>query len=312
MKPTTTLIAAGLLLGAEAFAVGPTMVSKVLVTGAGGKTGKLVFKKLLENPQFEPVGLARTEKSANALKKSLGDLANKANIVLGDIMDPASLTKCMQGVDSVVLCTSATPNIQYGSLAGVLFLNPIRKIFGKEPLRPKFTFPNGIPEEVDYVGAKNQIDAAKKAGVKKFVFLSSMGGTQPENFLNTLGKDEEGKGGDILLWKRKAEKHLIASGLDYTIIHPGGLLDKPEGQREIIAGINDDLLYRKVRSIPRGDVASVCVAALTTPAAKNRSIDIISLPEGEGTITSDFSSVFSKVKGSCDYTIKDRVPMPAS
>ena len=43
-------------------------------------------------------------------------------------------------------------------------------------------------------------------GVQHFVFLSSMGGTQPENFLNTIGRivgDE--LSGNILLWKRKAE-----------------------------------------------------------------------------------------------------------
>jgi hypothetical protein len=60
--------------------------------------------------------------------------------------------------------------------------------------------------QVDYVGAKLQIDAAKAAGVKKFVFLSSMGGTQPDNFLNTIGKQPDGSGGDILVWKRKAEE----------------------------------------------------------------------------------------------------------
>jgi nucleoside-diphosphate-sugar epimerase len=65
--------------------------------------------------------------------------------------------------------------------------------------------------QVDYVGAKLQIDAAKAAGVKKFVFLSSMGGTQPDNFLNTIGKQPDGSGGDILLWKRKAEEVRILS-----------------------------------------------------------------------------------------------------
>lgn len=57
-----------------------------------------------------------------------------------------------------------------------------------------------------------QIDAAKAAGVKKFVFISSMGGTQPENFLNSIGKQADGSGGDILLWKRKAERYLVESG----------------------------------------------------------------------------------------------------
>ena len=39
---------------------------------------------------------------------------------------------------------------------------------------------------------------------------SSMGGTDPSNFLNTIGKNADGSGnGDILLWKRKAEKYLV-------------------------------------------------------------------------------------------------------
>ena len=37
-----------------------------------------------------------------------------------------------------------------------------------------------------------------------------MGGTDPNNFLNKVGKNPDGSGnGDILLWKRKAEKYLI-------------------------------------------------------------------------------------------------------
>ncbi len=37
-----------------------------------------------------------------------------------------------------------------------------------------------------------------------------MGGTDPSNFLNTIGKNKDGSGnGDILLWKRKAEKYLV-------------------------------------------------------------------------------------------------------
>ena len=40
-----------------------------------------------------------------------------------------------------------------------------------------------------------QIDAAKAAGVKRFVFVSSMGGTQPDNFLNSIGeRAEDGSG----------------------------------------------------------------------------------------------------------------------
>ena len=78
---------------------------------------------------------------------------------------------------------------------------------------------------MDWLYQKNQIDAAKKAGVKKVVLVSSMGGTQIDNFLNTMGD------ANILLWKRKAEMYLKASWLDYTVVHPGGLLDKDGGKR---------------------------------------------------------------------------------
>ncbi len=75
--------------------------------------------------------------------------------------------------------------------------------------------------QIDWLGQKAQIDAAKEAGVKKVVLISSMGGTDENHPLNKLGD------GNILIWKRKAEEYLINSGaFDYTIIHPGGLIDE--------------------------------------------------------------------------------------
>ena len=70
--------------------------------------------------------------------------------------------------------------------------------------------------QVDWEGQRRQFDAAKAAGVGHVVVISSMGGTQPDNTLNQIG------GGNILVWKRKAEQYLVSSGLTYTIIHPGG------------------------------------------------------------------------------------------
>jgi uncharacterized protein YbjT (DUF2867 family) len=70
--------------------------------------------------------------------------------------------------------------------------------------------------QIDWQGQKAQIDAAKAAGVEQVVLVSSMGGTDPNHMLNKIGE------GNILQWKRKAEQYLMASGLKYTIIHPGG------------------------------------------------------------------------------------------
>merc|ERR1719214_551475 len=88
-----------------------------------------------------------------------------------------------------------------------------------------------------------------------------MGGTQPDNFLNQIGD------GSILAWKRAAELELVRSGLPYTIVHPGGLLDEPAGERELVVDVDDKLLETQTRSVPRGDVAEVCVRSLGAPLA---------------------------------------------
>jgi len=270
--------------------------SKVIVTGAAGRTGSLVFSKLLKSSTYIPVGLVRSEKSAKALYK-LG--ATKDNVVICDVTNPEELEKTLltASAQKLVLCTSAVPKINYLSVAKVL----IFKLFKKEA-RPEFTFaPNGDPYFVDWLGAKNQVDAAKKAKINQFVFVSSMGGTDKNNFLNTIGrKESDENSGNILLWKRKAEEYLIKSGIPYTIVHPGGLLDKPAGEREIVFGIDDQLLKEKVRSIPRGDVAEVCVQALAQSGALKRSFDIISREPGVGSVTSDWKAFFQQ-RGNCKY-----------
>lgn len=47
------------------------------------------------------------------------------------------------------------------------------------------------------------------------------------------------------------------AGVPYTILHPGGLIDKPGGARELLVGKHDQLLETQTRTIPRGDLAEV-------------------------------------------------------
>merc|ERR1711862_1073058 len=89
-----------------------------------------------------------------------------------------------------------------------------------------------------------------------------MGGSNPANPLNNLGKKEDGSGGNILLWKRKAEVYLKNSGLPYTIVHPGGLLNEPGNERELCVGVDDKIPGTSNNSLPRADVARVMIAAL--------------------------------------------------
>ena len=55
--------------------------------------------------------------------------------------------------------------------------------------------------------------------------------------------------------------------------------------------------------MPRADVARVCCAALTEPAAADLSLDLASRPEGEGAVTDSPGSLFASLGGkSCDYS----------
>lgn len=277
----------------------------MLVTGAGGRTGSLVFSKFQNDyDAIEPLGLVRSSKATRSLRKAG---ATAEQIVSGDSTDLASLTDAMEGCAAVVLCTSAVPKIKPWSIAKVLFRKQVLR--AKEPGRPQFRFaPCGTPQEVDWLGAKNQIDAAKAAGVEHFVFIGSMGGTQPENFLNSIGKQAGGSGGDILLWKRKAERYLIASGLDYTIIHPGGLVDAPPGERQLDVDVDDALLQRKARQVPRSDVARVACAAVARGLGKKKSFDLVSRPVGEGKVTKHAVDVFTAL-GSKTCKYEDPAPV---
>lgn len=106
-----------------------------------------------------------------------------------------------------------------------------------------------------------------------------MGGTDPTNFLNAVGKNPDGSGnGDILLWKRKAERYLVDSDLYYTIIHPGGLIDsykEDENKLQYVLDVDDKLMSRKKKSISRTDVAKLCVAALSVCKNQKVSFDCI-------------------------------------
>ena len=95
-------------------ALSPASALKVLVTGAGGRTGRLVFEQLQQDASMSPVGLVRSRKAAKALRKAgaAGD-----EIVRGDVTDATVLAGAMAGCDGIVLCTSAVPQIKPLSIA---------------------------------------------------------------------------------------------------------------------------------------------------------------------------------------------------
>jgi len=266
---------------------------RVLVSGAGGQTGQACFRQMLARPEdFAPLGLVRSEESKEALVSS-GVPAEC--VVVADITDAAAVLAAASGCQAVVVCTSAKPA-------------PTGET-NQETGRPVFGFPLGEPEIVDWLGQKAQIDAAAAQGPDTHVVIcSSMGGTDPAHMLNALGRrtetDGTTSGGDILLWKRKAERYAIDSKLPYTIVHPGGLLNEAGGVRELVVGVDDVVEGTDNRSVPREDVAAVLVAALLEPGYRFRSFDLVSKPEGDGAATADFAALVKSLGDrNCDYSL---------
>jgi uncharacterized protein YbjT (DUF2867 family) len=144
--------------------------------------------------------------------------------VIGDLENDESLAGYVKGADAVVFAAGAGP----GSGAA-------RK------------------RTVDLGGAVKLADAAIETGVRRYVMVSSIGAQDPA------------AGGDsmrpYLEAKAEADAYVVASGLDYTIVRPGGLTDDPGTGR---VRVTRDLGQRG--PVPRDDVAAVLAACLTTPA----------------------------------------------
>ncbi len=118
------------------------------------------------------------------------------------------------------------------------------------------------PRFVDYGGVRNLVDAAAAAGVRHFVLVSSAAAGPHRDHRDNP------RLGYVLFWKTKGEAYLRASGLDYTIIGPGGLVDGPALRSGIRLSRRED--YRRA-AISRADVARLTIAVLTEPAARNKS-----------------------------------------
>lgn len=248
---------------------------QVLVTGATGRTGAIVVQKLQQRPgEFIVRGFARSEAKVREM------FGTTDGFSLGDICNPDGLKAALEGCDALVILTSAIPQM---------------KALPQPGQRPEFVYSEGgTPEQVDYQGQVNQIDAARAAGVKHIVLVGSMGGTNEQHPLNRMAN------GNILIWKRRAEAYLIESGMDYTIIRAGGLQDQPGGQRELLVGKDDKWLTHPPEgiptAIPRSDVAEVVVQALRVPSARNKAFDLISKPAGTpgAVVTEDFHALFEQ------------------
>jgi uncharacterized protein YbjT (DUF2867 family) len=129
---------------------------------------------------------------------------------------------------------------------------------------------------LDLGGAVKLIDAAKADGIRRYLMVSSRGAGNPP---------PPGEGdvfGEYLRAKAAADQALEASGLEYTIIRPGGLTDDPPtGRVELGSGFDRG-------QIPRADVAAVLHACLFLPHTIDWTFDVVS---GETPIEEALASI---------------------
>jgi uncharacterized protein YbjT (DUF2867 family) len=111
----------------------------------------------------------------------------------------------------------------------------------------------------DFDGNKNVIDAAKAVGVKRFVLVTVIGAGDSLEASPAIARRVLK---DVIAAKSQAEAYLKASGLDWTIIRPGGLMDKEAQGR---AYLTEDT--RSMSWIRRADLARLVVQALDDPRA---------------------------------------------
>lgn len=106
----------------------------------------------------------------------------------------------------------------------------------------------------DYLANVHVFDAARSAGVRRVIMISTVGAGDSRNAAPLLSRLALAK---ILPLKTQAEDHLRDSGLDYTVIRPGGLPFGP--------GTGNGLLSEDPATmgfIVRSDLARLVVGAL--------------------------------------------------
>jgi len=124
---------------------------------------------------------------------------------------------------------------------------------------------SGIPRKqtVDRDTSVLMADAAERAGVSRFVQISSMGAGAPPR----PGTDETFAA--YLRAKTEAEEDLRRRDLDWTVLRPGGLTDAPGTGR-----------VRLASSVPRGqisrdDVAAVIVGLLSHARGIGQTLELV-------------------------------------
>ncbi|WP_053218810.1 SDR family oxidoreductase [Virgibacillus senegalensis] len=215
---------------------------KVLVVGANGQIGKHLVKILQNKDSLKAKAMIRKQEQASFFE----DLGAETAVV--DLeQNTESIAKAAEGVDAIVFTAGSGPHT------------------GKDKTIM-----------IDLDGAVKTIEAAKTAGVKRFIMISSFDTTReaiqaaPSSFAPYVAA------------KHYADEWLKNTNLDYTIIHPGALTNE-QGTGEVKAATEVER-----GEIPREDVAGVIAATLENDSTIGKEFQVVG---GSTTIKEAVSSL---------------------
>jgi uncharacterized protein YbjT (DUF2867 family) len=208
----------------------------ILVIGGTRGTGLLIVRRLQLRGDAVRV-LARDPARARAL------FDGPVDVVGGDITKKDTLAPAIEGTRHVIFT------------AGCRSGYPVR-----EP-RVKAT---------EYCGIINVLAAALRSNFRgRFLYMTSSGVTMPSVAATCLNLWK----GNTLIWRRHAESEIRASGLTYTIIRTGILLNQ-RGHRHKIEVTQQSLPLSLRYRIARADVAEIFLAAVDHPKTARTTFEV--------------------------------------
>ena len=209
----------------------------VLVIGGTRGTG-LLIARLLDGHGVAVRVLARDP------VRAAPQLGGRFDVVRGDITKKDTLPPAIAGVRHIVFTA------------------------GRRSGRP---FAERQIRETEYHGVLNSLNAARDAGFTgRFLYMTASG-IETRSFWSFALNVYKG---NTLVWRRKAEEAIRASGVAYTIIRTGVLLNRPAGMHAITVTQSPLPLSPRYR-IARADVAEVFVAALEQPRAARTTFEVV-------------------------------------
>jgi NADH dehydrogenase len=211
----------------------------ILVTGGTGFVGAAIVRELVRRSK----SVAVMGRHATKISRRFPGMNVEAR--QGDVRDPASLRDAFKGVD-VVINAVQFPN------------SPI------ENKRKGYTF-----EQIDYEGTRHQVNAAKDAGVHRFIYVSAVG-----------AQADAEKHWFVLKWR--AEQALRTSGITHVIIRPTWVYGPDDVALNRFLGFAKTLQFvpqfgngkQEMQPVFVDDVARVCADAVDKTAADNQTFEI--------------------------------------